>query len=323
MPKSLVRESLRLHNLPTGIRYLLTLLLGVGAVAYVYVLSAELPDHHYILVAPVAAACAVILRTGVFASFVTAGLTFLVLVEPRWSLLDKTTSGTVGFLAYMVCGFLISAVTDLLHDALKEANRLSEERRQIAREINHRTKNNLMIIAALLQSESRGLGRGETPVHVLEAAARRLAVVGRVHDLLFREETSAVVEAESFMRELCHSIRSGLLADRIDLRLHVSAGSIAMSQATTIGLLVNELATNAVKHAFPDNEPGLIEIDLRCEAGNCTLTVSDSGQGKSIGEESGFGSRLIRTLVNQLNGTMQERFEAGTVVTVTFPLKPV
>ncbi|HLT78293.1 MAG TPA: hypothetical protein VKZ87_12975, partial [Ferrovibrio sp.] len=152
MPKSLVRESLRLHNLPTGIRYLLTLLLGVGAVAYVYALSATL-EHHYILVAPVAAACAVILKTGVFASFITAGLTYLALVEPRWSLVDKTTSGTVGFLAYMVCGFLISAVTDLLHDALKEANRLSEERRQIAREINHRTKNNLMIIAALLQSE--------------------------------------------------------------------------------------------------------------------------------------------------------------------------
>ena len=323
MAKSLVRVSLRLHRLPLAVRYAITVLLGIGSVAYVYTFSAELPEHHYILVAPIAAACAVVLRTGILAAFVTAGLTYFALVEPRWTLLDKEFSGTVGLIAYMVCGFLISAVTDLLHDALQDSNRLSEELRQIAREINHRTKNNLMIIAALLQTESRELGRGETPKHVLDAAARRLAVVGRVHDLLFQEETSAIVQTEDFMHELCRSIRSGLLTDRIQLKLHVAAGQIAMSQATTIGLLVNELVTNAVKHAFPENEPGVIEIDLQCRAGDCILTVSDSGRGKPIGEESGFGSRMIATLVRQLNGEMQERVDSGTVAAVTFPLKPV
>lgn len=321
MRQALLRISSRLLHLPPIARYAITTGLALSVIAYKYTLSDALPGADYIFVAPVAAICAVILHTGAFATTLTAGLTYLVLVEPAWSLSDKNAGGTIGFFAFLFCGLIVTAVTDLLHETLSEAERLSEERRHIADEINHRTKNNLQIIAAMLRSEARGLAPGENYAYVLEAAARRLSIVGKVHDMLFRDETRSVVHSDIFLRDLCRALHATFLRHGpISLQVDVASERISMSQATTIGLLVNEMITNAVKHAFPEGMQGDIVVEFKCEGRTCRLTVSDNGRGKPIGKEPGFGSRMILTLVDQLNGTLTETADGGTAASVEFSL---
>ncbi len=321
MRHTLLHVSSCLLRLPAAARYAITAGLAFSIIAAKYTLSDVLIGGNYIFVAPIAAICAVFLHTGSFATILTASVTYLVLADPAWSLAGKDPSSTVGFVAFLVCGFIVTAMTDLLHETLAEARRLSEERRHIADEINHRTKNNLQIIAALLRSEAREIGPDENYVNVLDAAARRLSIVGKVHDMLFRDETSSAVYSDVFLRDLCNALHTTFLRrGPVTLKVDVASERITMSQATTIGLLVNELVTNAVKHAFPDGTPGNIVVEFKCEGKTCRLTVSDNGRGKPIGREAGFGSRMILTLVDQLNGVLTESTDGGTRASVEFAL---
>lgn len=321
MRAALLHFSLRLLHLPASARYALTAVMALSVIAYKYTLSDVLTGADYIFVAPVAAICAVFLHTGTFATILTASLTYIALVDPAWSLNGKDPAGSVGFIAFLFCGLLVTAATDLLHELLAETERLAEERRHIANEINHRTKNNLQIIAALLRTEARDATPGMNYANVLEAAARRLSIVGKVHDMLFRDETSSVVQSDIFLRDLCNALHATFLGrGSVRLEIDVSSQRITMSQATTIGLLVNEMVTNAVKHAFPEGTPGAILVGFKCEGRLCRLTVSDNGRGKPIGKEPGFGSRMILTLVDQLNGALTETVDGGTTVSVEFSL---
>lgn len=321
MRQALLRISSRLLHLPAVARYAITAALAFSVLAYKYTLAEALSGIDYIFVAPLAAVCAVFLHTGAFATILTAVITYVVLIDPAWSLTGKEPGSTIGFVAFLACGFIITAVTDLLHESLAETERLSEERRHIAAEINHRTKNNLQIIAALLRTEARDIDPGENYINVLEAAARRLSIVGKVHDMLFRDETRSVVLSDVFLRDLCNALHTTFLRrGPITLKVDVASERISMSQATTIGLLVNELVTNAIKHAFPDGTPGDILVEFKCEGRTCRLTVSDNGRGKPIGREPGFGSRMILTLVDQLNGVLTEHTDGGTTASVEFAL---
>ncbi len=202
----------------------------------------------------------------------------------------------------------------LLQDALAQQEVLT-------REISHRVKNSLAIVAGLLSMQGRS-ATDPALRQALEDARARVQTIAGVHDRLWRSDEIHSVNLAEFMGELCEQLRSSAkpgqtLADAF------APVSIAADQAVPLGLLANELVTNAFKYAYPDGA-GEVSISVQPDAaGHLRLTVRDRGVGLPPGFDAGtsksLGMKLIATLARQLGGEPQWRVaEAGTVFMLDF-----
>lgn len=210
-----------------------------------------------------------------------------------------------------------------LHQAAVTAE---EEKDTLLRELIHRIRNDLGNISSILQLQARSLD-GEAAAQLL-AAADRIQILGRVHQRLSRHGHEPVVDMQVFLEELCADLRATLLAVRpVGLVANIEPLRLPASRAVPAGLIVNELLTNALKYAFPDDCEGEIRVSLRVQEGAAELEVDDNGIG--IGrapkrpESTGLGQRLVRSLAAQLRGSFECASDsAGTSCRVTFPCSP-
>jgi two-component sensor histidine kinase len=186
----------------------------------------------------------------------------------------------------------------------------------MAKEIDHRVMNSLQFVSGLLAMQSRASDIGEAASH-LEQAAHRVAAVAQVHRHFYADTSD--VSCVAFLRRLCDDLAS--ILDR-DI---VVAGYEEMVPATSIqpiGLIANELVTNAAKHGA-----GKIDVAFRASGNTNQLTVCDEGTGSIDGFDpyaatAGLGMRVITTLARQLQGTVDAGRRAdgsGWCVTVQFP----
>ena len=180
---------------------------------------------------------------------------------------------------------------------------------ELIREINHRVGNSLQLVSSLLRIQRRG-----QPVAVAEQfdiAAGRIAAIGRVHRRLYRTDQVAFVEFKQFLSEICDEIASSLALESQGPTLIVDAdrADLPTDRAISLALIVNELITNAMKHAFPEGETGTIAISFRVAAEGYELVVADDGVGVRPGFEvnasDGLGMRLSTSLAEQIDGTLQ------------------
>jgi PAS domain S-box-containing protein len=209
-------------------------------------------------------------------------------------------------------------------DALKAA---------LLAETNHRLKNALQAIAAILHRD--GARSGDARVRAaLADAAGRLRVLARVHERLHlgggdgdaTAATAATVGVRGFLDALAADLRPTLLAGRaVALRVEVEDDvQLPAERAVPLGLIVNEAVTNALKHAFPEGRPGTVRVRLqRGEEGTLRLEVSDDGIGAPADRggqrATSGGTRLIGALARQLGGTAEWRGPPGTAVVVAIP----
>ena len=211
---------------------------------------------------------------------------------------------------------LASVVMDQLELGLS-ARRAVGKANLMGKEIDHRVMNSLQFVSGMLTMQSRAPEVGEAAKH-LQQAANRVAAVAQVHRH-FYVDTAEEVSCVAYLRRLC-----GDLADILDREIAVQ-GDEAMVPAISIqpiGLLTNELVTNAAKHGA-----GKIEVEFRTSAGINRLTVCDEGIGLPPGFDphaatAGLGMRVITTLVRQLEGTLAAGKTAtgqGACFTVEFP----
>jgi PAS domain S-box-containing protein len=185
------------------------------------------------------------------------------------------------------------------------------EKEALLKEIHHRVKNNLTVISSLFFLESRQTQ--DTPtIRLLQESQDRIRSMALVHDILYHSENFAAVDfadyAVTLGRELLHSYR---LPDRhVELRTELEPVAMSIDLAVPCGLILNELLTNALKHAFPEQARGAIRIILRRDSDQCTLAVLDDGVGIAAPAEPApptLGLRIIRSLARQVDG----RFELG------------
>lgn len=131
------------------------------------------------------------------------------------------------------------------------------------------------------------------------------------------------VHLRSFICDLCEDLRIAMIGSRpISLLAEIVDGQFPLAQAITIGLVINELVTNALKYAFPDDQPGSIKVQLTRVDGEFRLMVADDGVGEAASTpgSSGLGQRLIQAMAQQLRGTYgAERRTDGRTCTVRFP----
>lgn len=220
---------------------------------------------------------------------------------------------------------VIAIVRDIdARKALEEQLRATSELNRILLfDINHRLKNQLQAVSAMLSMAARDIH--EPKAHAaLAAAARRLTVLARVNDRLHLDEGATRVRAIDFIEPLCDDLRSGLIEGRpIALRTLIDT-QIALDpqRAVSVGLIINELVANALKYAFPDERPGAVSIQLRRVNTDFCLEIADNGVGFDYTNmKQGSGTRLVQLLAQQLAADLGWKRDSGTRVQLCFPVK--
>jgi PAS domain S-box-containing protein len=215
----------------------------------------------------------------------------------------------------------VAARTQELEATNGKLSALVAEREMLLVEVNHRAKNSLAIAASLLAIQGRR--QPDPAVRALfEEAQDRLNAMARVHDLLSKSEKAQRVDVSVYVADLCEALRPITENDdRIHLETKMEDGILVDADtAVPLGIVLTELITNAVKYAFPAPRSGKILVQAhRSELGWIELVVRDDGIGVSSLREGSLGYGLIRSLVQQIQGEIDVRSDAGLTVTVSFP----
>lgn len=200
------------------------------------------------------------------------------------------------------------------------------EKEVLLREIHHRVKNNLQIVTSLLNLQLRVV-EDETARGLLRESQDRVKTMALVHETLYRSKGLATLDAPAYLRDLVASLfRSYGAAPRLSHRIEAQDVRLEIDAAVPLGLIVNELVSNALKHAFPDGRSGRVEVTLSAEGDSTTLTVTDDGVGLPPGLEArrqSIGLQLVDGLASQLRGTLATTTgPGGTTFTLVFPQGP-
>ncbi len=206
--------------------------------------------------------------------------------------------------------------------ARREAELVANQQGLLLDEMSHRIRNDMQRLIGMLQSQARTEPQA---AQALQRAAGRVQVLGRLHQRLSRRAETAVVDSKIFLEGLVEDLRIGIEPGRpVALTCNAEAHALPLAMAADLGLVVNELVTNALKHGFPANRSGVIRVAFGQDDGFYSLVVADTGIGLAAEEQrQGTGQRLIQALSSQLGGRMSlARGEVGgTQFNLVFPVQ--
>jgi PAS domain S-box-containing protein len=207
-----------------------------------------------------------------------------------------------------------------LEAALADVSRTLSEREILLKEVHHRVKNNLQIISSLLAMQADGTDAATQSA--LRESVLRVRSMGLIHQLLYGSDNFASVDLARYAADLSSQVRATL--DR-DARVQVTAEPVRVPLETAIpvGLVLNELLTNALKHGRSADGVCRIEVRVRDSASDLVLEVSDEGPGLPPDFEarrrSSLGQRVMRALTGQLGGQLTHRSEHGAHFVLRVP----
>lgn len=206
--------------------------------------------------------------------------------------------------------------------ATKIISAKNAENELLLKEIHHRVKNNLEMVKSLIALQSAQM-EDSASKDAMIASQNRVQSMGIIHQKLYQGTNLGSIEMKDYFLNLSEGILDTFNAeDKVKIECAMENLDLDVDTAVPIGLIVNELLTNALKYAFPENKTGAISISLeKTNANNLKLKVSDNGIGKVKGlapKGTGFGSQLVNLLTQQLNGKMTEHSESGTFIEFDF-----
>jgi PAS domain S-box-containing protein len=208
-----------------------------------------------------------------------------------------------------------------IEDALSEKTQALEQRDILIREVYHRVKNNLQIVDSFLVLQDRIIS-DDIAKKALKSLRNRIYALGLVHHQLMSAADFATFDISAFLHELAENLVGGAASDSIELSVHAEPITVGLDFAIPFGLVVTELVTNAMKHAFPLGGGTIAVIVTRVGSDRIMLVVKDNGGGFPNAEPAassrpaGLGKKIVDGMVRQLNGIVTSRFENGTIVDV-------
>jgi two-component sensor histidine kinase len=267
--------------------------------------TGESAPFAFVFVAVVGAAVLAGWRSGLLALLLAQLLAWFLIVDPAVSGIERlhNVGGfTVASLAQLMTLVIIAlyqrevdrawsrreAQVDLIHQALVE--------------MDHRTTNNYQTVLSLVSAQAK---HAEPSVkEALEQFAGRIRAIAMASkQLAVSSDNLATVNTSNHLGELCGELRQGLTRPGISIECHLEDISLGADETTWLSILMNELVTNALKHAFPDDREGTISVALKRTINGIELTVADNGIGMKPASRSrgnGLGTRLIQTFTRQL-----------------------
>ena len=240
--------------------------------------------------------------------------------------LTATDGGRVALVA--VTGAMTLAMAqifrDSAHRAARERAAKLDERELLLRELNHRVTNNFAMVASLLQMQAN---RAEDPSakSALSKALSRVMSISHAHRSLYVPGGEAgEVDMKAYLEDLCRSLSEALfLGELVTLECHAHSVAMERDRAAAIGLVVNELVTNAAKHAFTDRPGGRISVVFEPGDTGWRLMVSDDGRGLPEDYQmsrNGLGRGLVEAFARQAGGELS--VSGGPGATFVLDLKP-
>lgn len=227
----------------------------------------------------------------------------------------------------------------LVRELVHEAERLEAMRRQqrveledsliekevLLKEIHHRVKNNLQVVSSLLRLQLRS-SKNPVVAEAFHESERRIQSISLLHELLYGSGNIAKVSMQAYISDLCKKLCNSFgVGESITLDIESDEIFFELAQALPVGLLINEVVTNSIKHAFPNGSDGCIKISFRLLSnGKYELKIGDNGIGYGCVPAEipkSLGARLILMLTRQLRGKMSRKVDGGTEYTFIFAKK--
>jgi two-component sensor histidine kinase len=333
--KSLVESTAFTRGFPVWARYLSSTAIVFLAFAVRHTFSSTSSEDFFLFFFPAIVLSATLFDrgNGIWATLLSAGLVYYLLFPGHVS----DTQHMLPLLIFIVSGIATAAVIEVMHLAIEELavtlQEVTKTNEQLAHsnkqnavlldELRHRTKNELQLIQAILYMQGRSIENKEQAQEALTGAANRVMVLGRAHERFSLHGSKTIIDLYHFIEDLCSDFRASVLGPHsILLTTEMNHCCLAMEKALPVGLILNELVTNAIKYAFPDNRPGNIRVKLFRRAAELCVMVADDGVGPSStnGGGTGTGQRLVRALTSQIDGTLEitKGPDGGTQCTVCF-----
>jgi PAS domain S-box-containing protein len=212
----------------------------------------------------------------------------------------------------------------------RQLNASLKEKEILLREIHHRVKNNLQIIISMLNLQARYLG-DETTRTIIRESQNRIKAMAMVHEKMYQSRDISRIKLDEYFRFIVNNLLQFYGGEGRDISINVDCEDIRVdiNAAIPLGLIVNELISNAFKHAFPGNQPGHILISVQEKKKIITICIQDNGSGMPESLDwrnpKSLGLRLVISLIEQLQGTIElvPMIVGGTyfVITVKEPGK--
>ncbi len=202
-----------------------------------------------------------------------------------------------------------------------------EEKTVMLKEIHHRVKNNMQVISSLLNMQANQI-EDERLQELFRESQNRIRAMSLVHEKLYQAPDLALIDFDNYLRSLTATIFRSLHKSGIELVVKAKDIYLDVNTAIPCGLIVNELVSNALKYAFPNDRPGRIHVTCsQTAAGTFVLTVQDDGIGFpteiDFGKTESLGLQLVNISTRQLQGNIELERGQGTAFTITFPEKGV
>jgi two-component sensor histidine kinase len=255
----------------------------------------------------------------VFICFQTGFLDFLV-----DSNVNSEELRQLNFMFLIICSIIFSIVIANTNQSQQNALEDSlQEQKVLLAEVNHRVKNNLAVIVSLLNMQMNSSKNKETK-NAIQVVHNRIMSMALVHQKMYQNKSAIAVELETYITELVKEIRNSMsLQEEIEVAIEVAPINIDVSVAIPLGLILNEIITNAIKHAFDDTLHPKIDIKLKnVNDQMIELMVTDNGKGMVISdraEDAGLGLDLIEALTDQIDGKCEFENENGLVFHLSIP----
>lgn len=247
----------------------------------------------------------------------------------------QTITGALSFvlIAAVVIALLLYRLSrtrrnanEQLQDKNAQISKALEEKEILLKEIHHRVKNNLQVISSLLSLQGRQV---VDPIaqQAIQEGKNRVKSMALIHQDLYQEENLVGVSAQSYIQKLTQSLVNSyqVSPDRIQVRTDIESIDLDVDTVIPLGLILNELISNALKYAFEEEQPGEIFVSLKQKDQNLELKVMDNGKGLpttfSPEKTTGLGYRLIQAFTKKLKGQLEMLPSTlGTQVLLKIPL---
>ncbi|MFW6344363.1 MAG: cache domain-containing protein [Sediminispirochaetaceae bacterium] len=218
------------------------------------------------------------------------------------------------------------SMLEQLRQMRKQLENSIAEKENLLKEVHHRVKNNLQIVSSLLNLQSSSMEHEEQR-KILQQSVVRIHSMALIHETIYSSEVFEEIDMARYIQKVTHAVFQGFENhDRmVNLRFELDEGFIHIDQAILCGLVITELVSNALSHAFHGHSEGTIDISFRRSGEAVQISVADNGRGANPelldSSTDTLGITLVKTLTSQLEGTVELHVQGGSTFTVTFPPK--
>ena len=204
-----------------------------------------------------------------------------------------------------------------------QVNQLLQDKEMLMKEIHHRVKNNLMVISSLLSLQSKYI-KDEESKEIFRESQNRAQSMALIHERLYRSTDMKSIDFADYIRSLTRDLFNTYSTQlgRVDLKMDVEDVEVDINNAVPLGLIINEMVTNSLKYAFPDDREGTISISFYKEKDEYLLEVRDDGIGIpeefEVEKNDSLGMMLINSLTSQISGQLEMERSPGTTFRIKF-----